>query len=962
MSEEEESEGEDLAQTEALRTHEEQQEDQEESGLRVADIDSFWLQRQISEYEKDAEKAQELSEKILATLQNVDEVEHQKGFDGQRESESQLVELVGLDHPELISLLLSNRGKIAYVIRWRQAASEAARQAIAEEMLGDASVDGEAILKALESKRSTKDWEVARGSLAVENERREKHTVKEQGQVRDAEALREEEMRSVAAEMTIPKPRAQLILNDLAFAAGSHLMSKKAVRLPEGTHKLLKPGREEVHVTAAANKYSDPGYLNNHHLVSVEEMPEWFRKGFEGVKKLNLVQSRVYECAMLSSVVMRERNKSQENMLLSAPTGAGKTNVALMAILHEMSLHRREDVCVVERNEVQGSVDKDKFKIVYVAPMKALVKEMVDSFGRVRVKKENEKQKLKPYDMSVRELSGDVSLTKDEVRLKYEIEIQIASTQLIITTPEKWDIVTRKSGERTYTQLVRLIIIDEIHLLHDERGPVLESLVARTLRQIEVSQEMVRLVGLSATLPNYGDVASFLRVDPSKGLFHFDSSFRPVGLEQQFVGVTEKSSFKSMALMNEICYEKVMEKAGKKQVLVFVHSRKETAKVRNQEKIDHQTAQYLLDTAVSKDEHHLFFPTEVSKQELEDAVKQYSIRNEELKKLLPTGFAIHHAGLCRSDRTAVEELFGRGLIQVLVSTMTLAWGVNLPAHTVIIKGTQMYSPEHSAWVELSPQDVLQMLGRAGRPQFEKCGEGIIITKATELQYYLSLMSAQLPIESQFIRKLADNLNAEIVMGTVQNVSEAVSWLGYTYLYIRMLRNPMLYGVDPNILKEDPTLLQYRVDLIHSAATQLAKNALIKYDTKTGIFESTGLGRIASYYYLSNASVATYNDHLKPGMTEIELFRLFSLSSEFSQITVRPEEKLELDSLMKKVPIPIRESVENACAKVNVLLQAYISRVTLEKFAMACDMVYITQVGQKRNDMTLVCWKNPSSSL
>ena len=81
----------------------------------------------------------------------------------------------------------------------------------------------------------------------------------------------------------------------------------------------------------------------------------------------------------------------------------------------------------------------------------------------------------------------------------------------------------------------------------------------------------------------------------------------------------------------------------------------------------------MLDTAVEKDEHHRFFPTEVSKQELEDAVKQYTIRNEELKKLLPTGFAIHHAGLCRSDRTAVEELFGKGLIQVLVSTMTPAF-------------------------------------------------------------------------------------------------------------------------------------------------------------------------------------------------------------------------------------------------------------------------------------------------
>ena len=59
-------------------------------------------------------------------------------------------------------------------------------------------------------------------------------------------------------------------------------------------------------------------------------------------------------------------------------------------------------------------------------------------------------------------------------------------SQIIVTTPEKWDIITRKSGDRAYTQLVRLVIIDEIHLLHDERGPVLESIVARTVRQIEV--------------------------------------------------------------------------------------------------------------------------------------------------------------------------------------------------------------------------------------------------------------------------------------------------------------------------------------------------------------------------------------------------------------------------------------------------------------------------------------------
>ena len=76
-----------------------------------------------------------------------------------------------------------------------------------------------------------------------------------------------------------------------------------------------------------------------------------------------------------------------------------------------------------------------------------------------------------------------------------------------------------------------------------------------------------------------------------------------------------------------------------------------------------------------------------------------------------------------------------------------------------------------------------MLGRAGRPQYDTFGEGIIITNHSELQYYLSLLNQQLPIESQFVSKLADNLNAEIVLGTVRNRDEAVQWLGYTYLCV-----------------------------------------------------------------------------------------------------------------------------------------------------------------------------------
>lgn len=98
-------------------------------------------------------------------------------------------------------------------------------------------------------------------------------------------------------------------------------------------------------------------------------------------------------------------------------------------------------------------------------------------------------------------------------------------------------------------------------------------------------------------------------------------------------------------------------------------------------------------------------------------------------------------------------------------------------------------------MELSPQDILQMMGRAGRPRFDTKGEGIIITTYTELKFYLSLLNMQLPIESQFISHLADQLNAEVALGSVQTVKGAVNWMGYTYLYIRMLRNPTLYTID-----------------------------------------------------------------------------------------------------------------------------------------------------------------------
>ncbi|CAI0463771.1 unnamed protein product [Linum tenue] len=802
--------------------------------LNVQDIDAYWIQRKISqafEQQIDPQQCQTLAEEVLKILAEGEN----------REVENKLVYHLQFEKFSLIKFLVHNRLKIVWCTRLARAKDQEERNHIEKEMTRSGS-DMAAILLQLHATRATAKERQKNLEKSIREEARRLKDEIVDGDDRDGTLRVEKDAHSSSWVKGQPK---LLDLDNIAFEQGGLFMANKKCDLPHGSSRHQNKGYEEVHVPALKAKPLDP----DEKLVNITEMPEWAQPAFKNMQQLNRVQSKVYQTALFGA----------DNILLCAPTGAGKTNVAVLTILQQLGIYRNKD----------GSFDHNGYKIVYVAPMKALVAEVVGNLS----------ERLKEYGVNVRELSGDQTLTPQ----------QIEETQIIVTTPEKWDIVTRKSGDRTYTQLVKLLIIDEIHLLHDNRGPVLESIVARTVRQVETTRDHIRMVGLSATLPNYEDVALFLRVDVGKGLFYFNISYRPVPLSQKYIGVSVKKPLQRFQLMNDLCYEKVIAVAGKHQTLIFVHSRKETAK----------TARAIRDTALTNDTLGKFLKEDSASREiLQDHTN--IVKSNDLKDLLPYGFAVHHAG------------------------------------------TQIYNPEKGAWTELSPLDVMQMLGRAGRPQYDSYGEGIIITGHSELQYYLSLMNQQLPIESQFISKLADQLNAEVVLGTVQNAREACNWLGYTYLYVRMLRNPSIYGIASDILTRDITLEERRADLIHSAATILDKNNLVKYDRKSGYFQVTDLGRIASYYYISHGTISTYNEHLKPTMGNIELCRLFSLSEEFKYVTVRQDEKMELAKLLDRVPIPVKESLEEPSAKVNVLLQAYISQLKLEGLSLTTDMVYITQ--------------------
>uniref|UniRef100_A0A8U8BH38 Activating signal cointegrator 1 complex subunit 3 n=1 Tax=Geospiza parvula TaxID=87175 RepID=A0A8U8BH38_GEOPR len=778
---------------------------------------------------------------ILASTKSADELQNE------------LFELLGPEGFELIEKLLQNRSLI--LERSLTCPNDNRFQALQEQckkFIGENAKPNYGCQVTIQSEQE---------KLLMKQYRREekRNARKEKQAVEDGEGSGEGQMCFDPKELRMQRELALLNARSMPVLGRQREMTEAMktsafiggakVFLPESVQRENNKMYEEVKIP-----HSEPMPIGiEEKIVYIKDLDEIGQLAFKGMKRLNRIQSIVFETAY----------NTNENMLICAPTGAGKTNIAMLTILHEIRQHVQH-----------GVIKKDEFKIVYVAPMKALAAEMTNYFSK----------RLEPLGITVKELTGDMQLSKGE----------ILRTQMLVTTPEKWDVVTRKSvGDVALSQLVKLLILDEVHLLHEDRGPVLESIVARTLRQVESTQSMIRILGLSATLPNYLDVATFLHVNPYIGLFYFDGRFRPVPLGQTFIGIKTTNKVQQLNHMDEVCYESVLKQimAGH-QVMVFVHARNATVR----------TAMALREKA--KNNGHICHFLSPQGSEYGQAEKQVQrSRNKQLRELFPDGFSIHHAGMLRQDRSLVENLFSNGHIKVLVCTATLAWGVNLPAHAVVIKGTQIYAAKRGSFVDLGILDVMQIFGRAGRPQFDKFGEGIIITTHDKLSHYLTLLTQQNPIESQFLESLADNLNAEM----------------------------------------DPGLEKHREQLVIEVGRKLDKARMIRFEERTGFFSSTDLGRTASHYYIKYNTIETFNELFDAHKTEGDILAIVSKAEEFEQIKVREEEIEELDTLLNDFcELPAPGGVENNYGKINILLQTYISRGEMDSFSLISDSAYVAQ--------------------
>ena len=312
-----------------------------------------------------------------------------------------------------------------------------------------------------------------------------------------------------------------------------------------------------------------------------------------------------------------------------------------------------------------------------------------------------------------------------------------------------------------------------------------------------------------------------------------------------------------------------------------------------------------------------------------------SIKDENLRLCLSFGVGIHHAGLVDRDRKLVEELFVNRKIQILVTTATLAWGVNFPAHLVVVKGTEYFDGKTSRYVDFPITDVLQMMGRAGRPQFDDKGVAVILVHDQKKHFYKKFLYEPFPVESHLLEVLPDHLNAEIVAGTVSTRQEALDYLTWTYFFRRLVQNPSYYGLkDPEDEREafsggSNAVNSFLSNIVDKALSELESSSCIIFEEDNRTIQSTCLGKISSFYYMTHKTMQLFRDQMTENMSLENLLLLMTLSYEYAELPVRHNEDLLNENLAKLCPLSVNaQTFDSSHTKAFLLLQAHLSRLPL----------------------------------
>lgn len=494
------------------------------------------------------------------------------------------------------------------------------------------------------------------------------------------------------------------------------------------------------------------------------------------------------------------------NIIVSTPTASGKSLIAYMALMN---------------------VFLNGFKGIYTTPLKALATEkyedLIDHFRGLGAK--------------IGISTGDYDSPSEDLK-RYDV---------LVTTYERLDAIMRQRP--SWLRDVGAIVVDEIHVLgDDERGPVIEMILSRALRN------SWQIIGLSATIGNPEDIGGWLNAET------IECDWRPVPLIQGYYDKKKSKIFFENGSQEDVAGDLISHSVSKAvredyQILVFKQSRRDVENTASK---------------IASEMSLLLSRYSGKTKELIDLLNENvssRIERELLSKLFLRGVSFHHAGLSPEARKIIEKGFREKILRIVVATPTLAAGVNLPARRVIIY-THRY--EKGYYEPISILEYKQMAGRAGRPQYDPYGEVVIADMDPETAVrYISSRPEDIYSALNNERALRIHILALLASGYAHDVNSIIDFMMNTFYSYKNMREIVTKSFWRRSVGRILRLLSSYEMII------------VKDDS---YIEATRLGRLVSSLYIDPLTAVRTFDILRDsdtaGVDELFYLHLITLTPDF----------------------------------------------------------------------------------
>jgi helicase len=423
---------------------------------------------------------------------------------------------------------------------------------------------------------------------------------------------------------------------------------------------------------------------------------------------------------------------------------------------------------------------------------------------------------------------------------------------IIIMTSEMLNHKVRLSNKLDWVNDVGTLCVDESHMLGMEgRGPHLETALMNFTR---INPE-ARIILLSGTLPNVHEVAGWLQSLNGKKTFIIKSEYRPCKLKVHTVPI-DTSINQQIGMADEVCY--LVQRNHVDKFIVFVHTKN----------------------------HGNFIGNALSARGIE------------------TKF--HNANLDKDERQVIEDRFKNDkTLRVIIATSTLAQGLNLPARRVIIAGAYRGT-------DLVPSyEILQMCGRAGRPQFDTQGDAYLLVPENDSARLSKICLTPEQIRSQMLEiseggdyvTLLFHLLAEIFDSRVKTLEQAIQWLDRSLSHYQGIR--------------------LRAVLLKETFDKLAKSGILYFDAKTDEYSLTNMGRVSVLFYMNPFNISNWARNFgqlfaKGTPNDVEFCMALANIGENIVGSLSKEDRTIMDSFIKNVPISTGKTYPENILKIGFI--------------------------------------------